>query len=295
MRKFFTLFLITALTGAATYSQNSTENTVSFKDYPQNLGPTINTSANEYAALVTPWDSLMYFTSTRGKKMNTHGNEKIYYCLGAPNDSSIQVYPTKGFKKSVHISIAGVDSKNEKILFYKGKRKNGSLNSAKINYGKVLKKKILKGAINHVAYRESSISIAEDGSAYVVIDRVGGHGKKDIWVCKHNGSGRFSGLQNLGSVINTKYNEEAVYISPDGNTLYFSSEGHDSLGGYDIFKTTKNEDGSWTEPVNMGSMINSPANELFFQPYPGDNIILFSSDRDGGNGGYDIYSISVNE
>ncbi len=262
-----------------------------------NLGASINSRYHEYAAMQAPWDSLMYFTTTRPKKgtekimSNLEQKEHIVYANQSMADSVVQIADINGLKSGVNMSVAGIDRNKQLLYFYKGKRKHGSLNYAAIKNGKA-KKKILGGSINHKAYKETCISIADDGSVYCIMNRMGGRGGKDIWYGKQTSKNKIQKLQNLGSIVNTEADEEGVYVTPDGGTLFFSSKGHAGLGGYDIFKPVKNADGTWQEPVNLGKQINSPADELFFHPSVDGSAILFSTVRDGGFGGLDIYEIS---
>jgi len=263
-----------------------------------NLGSPINSRYHEYAAIQTPWDSLMYFTSTRPKKkLNkitayNRCKEHILYSNYSSEDSISSVAALRGLKNGVNISLAGINANTQQLFFYQGKRKQGSLNFATIKDGASSKEKPLKGKANHKAYKETSISIASDGTVYCVMDRMGGFGKKDIWQGKLTAKNKIQRLQNLGEIINTKADEEAVYITPDGNTLFFSSKGHGGLGGYDIFKSVKNSNGIWQQPINIGNQINSPADELFFTPSVDGSRIWFSSVREGGFGGLDIYEIT---
>lgn len=91
------------------------------------------------------------------------------------------------------------------------------------------------------------------------------------------------------TTINTRFNEMSPFIHPDGRTLFFASEGHNGMGGYDIFVCRKMFDGSWSEPVNLGAPVNSAKNEISFVVSADGSKCYVSSDRDGGFGGYDIY------
>jgi outer membrane protein OmpA-like peptidoglycan-associated protein len=108
---------------------------------------------------------------------------------------------------------------------------------------------------------------------------------------KKNPMNKWEDPVNLGRIINSAYDEEGVYISPDGKTLYFSSKGHNSMGGYDIFKSEKNEVNEWTPPVNLGYPVNTPDDELFYSLDKGGKYAHFSSSRMGSAGGKDIFRI----
>jgi len=98
--------------------------------------------------------------------------------------------------------------------------------------------------------------------------------------------------QSVGQPVTTRYHEGSVYIHPDGKTMYFSSQGHNSMGGYDIFMSKKNELEQWTKPVNLGSPINTPYDDLFYASTANGKYAYIASNRDGGKGGLDIYKVT---
>jgi hypothetical protein len=106
-------------------------------------------------------------------------------------------------------------------------------------------------------------------------------------------NGSWSSPENLGEPINTEYDEESPYFHPDGKTLYFSSTGHKTIGGFDIFKSILDNDLNWSSPVNMGYPINTVNDDLFFTPSIDGKTAYFSSIRKLGKGNYDIYKISL--
>ena len=98
--------------------------------------------------------------------------------------------------------------------------------------------------------------------------------------------------QSAGHEINTKFQEGSVYIHPDGKTMYFSSQGHNSLGGYDIFVSHVDDLGHWGEPVNLGYPINTPYDDLFYSATASGRYAYIASNRAGGMGGLDIYKVT---
>ncbi|MCA1745220.1 MAG: OmpA family protein [Bacteroidales bacterium] len=108
---------------------------------------------------------------------------------------------------------------------------------------------------------------------------------------KRKGKNNFRRAMNVGDRINTPFDEKAVYVTPDGNTLYFSSNGHAGLGGFDIYQCERQADASWGDPVNLGYPINSSADDLFYHPTTDSLVALMASNRAGGFGGLDIYKV----
>src|SRR5690606_11449888 len=127
--------------------------------------------------------------------------------------------------------------------------------------------------------------------SFFVSDRDLGVGNRDIYFCDLNVNGEWLPAKNIGADINTKYGEEAVFMHPDGKTMYFSSKGHNTMGGYDVFKTTL-VNGKWTTPVNLGYPINGPDDDVFFVMSGSGNRAYFASAKQGGFGNYDIYKIT---
>tara|TARA_R110001583_G_scaffold10417_4_gene47838 strand:- start:4293 stop:6002 length:1710 start_codon:yes stop_codon:yes gene_type:complete len=141
--------------------------------------------------------------------------------------------------------------------------------------------------VNERKSNESSASFTSDGNAVVFVsDRDGGQG--DIYHCKKGDNGEWSKPVKIGDQINSTFDEKDVFLSDDGKSIYFSSKGRNSIGGYDIFKSEKNDNGSWMEAQNMGMPINSSYDECHFFPSQGDSF-LFDSNR-GENGKFDIYT-----
>jgi len=134
-------------------------------------------------------------------------------------------------------------------------------------------------------YNESHGSVSKDGSIlYFVSDAEGGFGDKDIWYSEKDSKGRWGMPINIGGVINTQFIERSVFIGEDGNTLYFASEGHNSMGGFDIFKSVKDESGNWTEPQNLGYPINTLADDIFYMAIGDGSIAYYATfPQNGGN------------
>lgn len=122
-------------------------------------------------------------------------------------------------------------------------------------------------------------------------------GNTDIYVCLRNGTG-WSKPINLGPTINTPFTERSPFLHPDGKTLYFSSDGHYGLGELDVFKSVRQNDTSWTEwsePVNLGKDINTSKFDIAYKITTDGKLAYFASNRPGGKGGYDIYSVTLPE
>ena len=141
---------------------------------------------------------------------------------------------------------------------------------------------------------ESQPSISADGrTLYFVSDRQGGYGGYDIYRSIKNDKGEWGTPINLGPVINSKGNEKSPFIHPDGKTLYFSSDGWVGLGGYDIFYSRLNDNGTWSKPKNIGYPINSPDDEVGFFVSTDGSRGFFASNKYNGKGGWDLYTFNL--
>ena len=144
--------------------------------------------------------------------------------------------------------------------------------------------------VNEGKSNESSAAFTSDRNKLVFVsDRDGGQG--DIYHCEKGENGEWNKPIKFDDQINSRFDEKDVFLSEDGNVMFFSSKGRNSIGGYDIFKSEKDENGNWMEAQNMGIPINSAYDERHFFPSEGDSF-LFDSNR-GENGKFDIYTKKI--
>ena len=150
--------------------------------------------------------------------------------------------------------------------------------------------------VNQPESWESQPSISADGrTLYFVSDRQGGFGGYDLYRSVRDSTGTWGDPVNLGGRINSAGNEKSPFLHPDGKTLYFSSDGHMGLGGYDIFFARGDEEGNWGKPVNIGFPINSGDDELGFFVSTDGQQGFFASNKYNGKGGWDLYSFDLYE
>jgi outer membrane protein OmpA-like peptidoglycan-associated protein/tetratricopeptide (TPR) repeat protein len=266
-----------------------------------NLGQTVNSIYPEYSPLITADESSLFFTSRRN---NTTGEKRD------PND--LQYYediytsekvngmwttprnPPKPLNGKKHDATVGLSPDGQTLLVYKGSN-GGDIYESKLKGDKWTKPSKLPKTIN-TPFHESSASFSPDMRLlYFVSDRPeGGYGGKDIWVSKKNKKGKWDVPTNLGPAINTKYDEEGVFMHTNGKTLYFSSQGHSTMGGYDIFKSTITS-GVWSTPENIGYPINSADDDVFFSISASGIHGYYSSVKAEGLGGQDLYMITFFE
>jgi tetratricopeptide (TPR) repeat protein len=144
----------------------------------------------------------------------------------------------------------------------------------------------------NTSYFEGSVSQTADGSTlYFVSERPEGQGQGDIYVATKKGSG-WSSPKNLGQIINTELDEKFVFIHPNGKTLYFASDGHQTMGSYDIFKSEL-VNGEWSIPINLGYPINTVNEESTFSLTSDNKTLYIAAEYDDSYGERDIYRIDV--
>jgi len=265
------------------------------KVFIDNLGPEVNTIYREICPIVNADESQIIFTSrsdkVTGGKLDPQDN--MYYedifIAEKVNDNWIVKNPGKPVNSEYHDAIAGVSPDGQTIFIYKGDN-GGDIYISKLKGTSWSKPERMSKNIN-TKYHESSVSLGPDGrTLYFVSDRPGGVGSRDIWVSYMDKKGNWGPPINLRD-INTPYDEEAVFIHPDGKTLYFSSKGWNTMGGYDIFKTVY-ENGHWSKPENVGYPINTADDDVFFTIAASGIHAYMSSARPGGYGDQDLYMIT---
>jgi Tol biopolymer transport system component len=142
-------------------------------------------------------------------------------------------------------------------------------------------------------YWESHAFISEDGNQLVFAsDRPGGFGGLDLYLSRKI-NGDWGPEVNLGPEINTEFNEDRPFLINNGKTLFFSSQGHENIGGYDLFRSDLQTNGLWSNPKNLGYPINTPDDDIFFMPVGDGKSGYYSRVREsGGFGKQDIYKIT---
>jgi hypothetical protein len=181
---------------------------------------------------------------------------------------------TAQLKAGSDCSSCSLNSDGTELYVYKIGNFDGSIYSSTFENGKWLPLKELNNNIN-TKYYESHASVSADGKKlYFTSNRAGGMGNLDIYVSKREDKGSWGPAVNLGPTINSEFNEDTPFVTKNDSILYFSSEGHRTIGGFDIFKS-KEKAGTWDDPVNLGYPFNTPDDDKFFQPV-----------NDGRNGYY---------
>lgn len=267
--------------------------------FVDNLGAAINTQYPEYSAFITADESVVAFTACRntttGGKTDGEGGgyfEDLYVSNKKGRDWATAQNFGPIVNSEDHDATAGLSADGTILFVYKFKEKDGGDIYVSNLVGNTWSKpEHLNKNINSKAH-ESSVSLSYDSKRlYFISDREGGLGDRDIYYSDKDMKGDWGPAINAGPVLNTKFAEEGVFIHPDGKTIYFSSKGHNTMGGFDIFKSVF-ENGRWSEPENLGYPINGSDDDIFFVISGSGHHGYFASSKQGGFGDKDIYKIT---
>lgn len=262
-----------------------------------NMGDVINSAYPDYAPRISANQSKMVFTSRRAG--TTGGGtydggqyfEDIY--ISVKKNNEWQSPENIGWPVNTvgNEAVVALSPDGQEMLIYKDDLGNGNIYYSCFDDDRWSTPVKLNANINS-SYWESSACISSDGnSIYFTSDRPGGYGGTDIYKSVRMPGGDWGPAVNLGSVVNSSYDEYAPFLHADGMTLFFSSKGHKTMGGFDVFYSTRIDGDKWSVPCNIGFPINSTGDDAFFIMSPDKKSGYYSSYRDEGFGEKDNYMI----
>lgn len=293
---------IKRLIESSVYARKMCENPVNIKVV--SLGDKVNSEYVEHSPCVSADERFLVFTSRRkttlgNKDLDGQYFEDIYSTFHTGEEwnvpKRIEELSTMGHDASVSLSADG-----RTMLLYRADVSSRTEDSGDIyiSYRKGDKWSVpekLKGGINS-QYKESHAAFSRDGKTiYFTSNRPGGKGGMDIYSSTQNKKGEWQRPVNLGDVINTEYDEVGPFFHADGKTLFFSSKGHKTIGGFDFFSTEKIKGGGWTTPQNLGYPINSLLDDIYYTPTTDGKRAYFASTRQGGKGKLDLYVMKLRD
>jgi hypothetical protein len=270
----------------------------------ENLGTPLNSAASEYAPVITSDEETMIFTY-RGKES-----------MGGLVDETNKADPEGNYNEDIFISkkvdgkwsapegikelntldndavIAISNDGQQLFIFKETKTDGGDIYVSKLVNGKWEKAEKLKGEVNTNSW-EGSVSMSGDSrKLFFASERPGGLGGKDIYMATLKTDGTWGNVTNLGNKINTPLDEDAPFIHPDGRSIVFSSEGHNSIGDFDIFIADYDEATKmWKDPTNVGYPVNTTDDDLCYVLSADGKRGYYSSAKKDGNGDQDIYMV----
>jgi len=271
-----------------------------------NLGDGVNSSFPDYVPVITSDESVMYFTSRREGSSNNvkdaYGNyhEDVYISYNTYGNWSKAANIGMPVNSETHDACVALSPDGERMIVYRTAPDlvTGDLYVTKVvnsfngkawgplqKYGKEINSQFI----------ETSACFSSDTSEiYFSSNRPGGYGGKDIYRVKKLPNGKWAMPFNLGTEVNTPYDEDDPYLHPDGKTLYFSSKGHTTIGEYDVFKTLLDQEtNKFAKAESLGYPINSVNNDRFFVLSGDGKHGYYSSVKEDSKGASDIYVIDT--
>jgi len=254
----------------------------------KNLGDIVNSRFSESNAVVTFDEKvlaysvkLQFYDALFVSRKDENGE------WGAP----VNIIPELGVDGDVYPT--SLSSNGNEMFIYRSDGFDGNIYETEYVTDKWTPIKKLNDNIN-TKYWESHASISANGKTlYFTSNRKGGYGGLDIYTATRTEKYDWANVTNMGPEINTSYNEETPFITEDGKTLYFSSYGHATIGGYDVFYSTLQPTGEWSSPLNMGFPINTTDDDIFYEPAQNGNFAYVTRYFPNNYGKNDIYRLEI--
>jgi outer membrane protein OmpA-like peptidoglycan-associated protein len=270
-----------------------------------NMGKNVNTEYPEYGMIMNADATEIYFTSRRP---TTTGGlkdeyldeyfEDIYYSKRVNGEWTLSQNLGEPVNSKGHDATVALSPDGSRLIVYIDDNGDGNLYESVRKKDKWSKPKKLDDDICS-KHHESSAWYSPDGKKLYFVSNRPVEGKKgmepnkDIYVANWNEKKeKWENIVRLSETINTDYHEDGIFMHPDGKTLYFSSQGHNSMGGYDIFFSEMLENGSWSKPTNVGYPVNTADDDVFYVVSANGRTAYLTSFREDGFGEKDLYMIT---
>ena len=268
----------------------------------ENLGKSVNSAYADYFPFIPTNESFLMFNSKRDLSSTEQSDGSYLPNIFMSYVKSGEYQKAQPLAENINTAdgreeVVGLNANGTKAIFYyEDFKQYGDLYECKIEGITLGEPAKLEKSVNS-KYAEIAGCINENGSKlYFASDRPGGYGGIDLYSCQLLPNGKWSLPTNLGPTINTKFDEDFPNLSPEGKSLYFSSKGHTSMGGFDIFKATwdpiKNK---YSSVQNLGYPLNTPEDNMNFRVSESGKYGYISAVRKGGYGDLDIYRVEFLE
>ncbi len=262
----------------------------------------LNTAGSEYCPIISSEEKFMIFAysgllSKGGRQSvpNRPSNTGIFYedvfiSFKGDSDQWGEAKPILELITNGHDAPVSISHDGQKLFIFRNQGAgSGDIFMSKLTGSTWSKPEKLKG-INSNAWEGHVCLTPDEKVIYFSSDRPGGFGGRDIWFATAMPDGSWGNVTNLGETINTKYDEDAPFVHSDGKTMFFSSTGHNSIGGYDIFRTDM-KGGKWDEPFNVGKPVNTIQDDKYYVVSADGERGYYSSEKSDGQGKQDIYLV----
>lgn len=275
----------------ARFAAVAVKNPVPFN--PRPLGTGVNSPLHEYPPVLTADGETMIFTR------NDKGNDENFYLSRWKNGQWLPAEALVEVNTFLNEGSESISPDGSWLVFTACDRRNDGAQGGCDLYWSQLKstgwtKPVPFSAVINSPGWESNASISADGKMLIFTsDRAGGQGGLDLWYTLRQPGGKWTVPQNFGADINTPGNEEMPFFHPDGQTLYYVSDGLPGMGERDLYLARRQPNGAWSKPENLGYPINTRASEGGLTVSLDGRSAYFASERKGGQGGYDIYQFEL--
>ena len=255
-----------------------------------NLGDSVNGNSSNFKAVISgDGKTLLYMNELPFY-------DAVYFSRYTPAGWSSPINITPQIQSDGDQYVTSVSFDGTQLFMTREDAFNSDIYFSNFSNNKWSKSIPVAGQDINTKYWESHASISRDGKTlYFTSNRKDGIGDMDIYKSQLQSNGQWGVPVNLGTVINTALNEDTPFITENDSMLYFSSQGHENMGGYDIFVCKLNDSGQWSKPENIRYPINTTDDDLFFYPWQNARVGYISLIREGGLGKEDIYAVQPDE
>ena len=271
-----------------------------------NAGKNINSDCDDFSPILTPDKTVLLFSSRREGSIggnydyNSQLFSDVYQCNKTNSNWSMPINIGKYINTELNDHATGISHDGQTLFLYKEKYESSSGNIFVSHIESGIWTASEKFGSNSITtdlnsnYTEQNACISPDQQTiFFSSDRPGGYGGFDLYKVQKLPTGEWGLALNLGETLNTVYDENYPFIHSDGISFYFASQGHNSMGGYDLFKTSVLSSYLWEIPTNLGYPLNSTCDDISYFKNPGINLFYFASSRPDGLGGFDIYEAEI--
>jgi outer membrane protein OmpA-like peptidoglycan-associated protein len=251
-----------------------------------NLGDSVNGNSSNFKGVISgDGKTLLYMNELPFY-------DAVYFSKYTPQGWSSPINITPQIQSDGDQYVTSVSYDGTKLFLTKEDAFNSDIYTSAFTNNKWSKSLPVDGPEINTKYWESHASISHDGKTlYFTSNRKDGFGEMDIYKSQLQSNGQWGNPVNMGGTINTALNEDTPFITTNDSILYFSSQGHENMGGYDIFRSKLNSSGQWSMPENIKYPINTTDDDLFYYPWLNARVGYISMIKEGGFGKEDIYAI----
>lgn len=270
-----------------------------------NVGPPVNTYGSEYVPVISSDESSMVLTyrgeKSKGGRQFLPGQpdpdgeyfEDIYTVQKDSTDKWKAPVPIDNINTDGHDACVALSGDGQKLFIFKNLPNDiGALFMSNLEGDTWSDPQLLRGDINSTYWEGSCSMSADEHTIFFSSERTGGYGGKDIYSAKLQSDGSWGEIKNLGEKVNTFFDDDAPFIHPSGEFLIFSSKGHNTMGGYDLFRTDLEGDSTWSLTQNLGYPISTTGDDIYYVISADGQKGYYSSGEVGGFGMQDIYLVA---